>query len=195
MGNPILSNSLVSAGPYEVYYRAANENNFITLGSTKAEDGVRERILRSGKEIRESALGEGSVVDFVYDGQERFLEFTLQEFKRDQVLKLIYDHNAAFPGGVGSIQQQFHMGQPGVMASQYAGSIKLKPFHPNTPSRSGTASDILWYYCAAMASGEETELMMKADLLVAPVVLRLFPTVISGSNPPQYSFGQLTNSI
>lgn len=206
MPSGLLNNNTVASAGYRVFYKdktqqavapspsvggdLANANGFKYLGEV-SEEGITERIRRGGEEIKTSSLGEGTTVDFVYTGQDRFLAFTLNEYNREAVKALVYDYTQI---NSNLAEDAFNIGQPGSLASQFAGELKLVPVFANAPARFGsvTNSKIIHYYCAAVSSGEEISLAMQQKLLKVPVVMQLLPVELDSNG---FAYGEYTSSI
>jgi hypothetical protein len=121
---------------------------------------------------------------------------TLQEFRRLNVQKLIYDYTA----GISTMtddNRQFHLGRVGAISCQFAGALRLVPVYPDAPGRTtNTNLPNIEYYSVALANERELSMQMRAGLLEVNVMLRLFPVLQNPNNPSSqfYSFGQFTSA-
>lgn len=194
----LLDFGFVSSTPYEVFYRPNRDpltgntsTGFSTLGSIAAEDGVEEIIAREGDNITDNLLGEGTVVDTIYKGQSRFLQFTLQEFKRPTVQALLYDYTSLDAAVFSSVERQFVLGAPGSPSSFYGGQLRLRPAYPNSPNRlaANAPAKVISFYCAVLDNAEELRFQMKVGLLSPTVRVRLFPQFRTSGAGSSVQFG------
>jgi hypothetical protein len=173
-------------GPYQAWYAPYASEYSGTFASLGALDntGIKQREPIGGHELTTGLYGE-TVVDGVTAGsQGMFLDFVLQEVDKVIIRKMLkpnYLDTLAVTAGDGTYAVEGAIQPSGVLWSQQAGMLKLKPLAGTYAAtmNSGT-NNVRWYKSVFLNNGNQIEEALNWREKFIQIQLRVLPYTDSG---------------
>lgn len=142
------------AGAHKLYYMPFGATAATYLGQT-GEEGIRQIREMKIQPVTSDEFGPDAVVDHIFQGQNLFIEFVVQEVNKDIVQMLLHPFQSEYTGSVHTSVAQHRYGVVGRLGCQVYGTLEAIPVNFSSAAgfTGGSANGAIGTYPGTNSSG------------------------------------------